>query len=122
MGFTDGFYKALGYFLGYLWMWGMFTLGKQLFNEYQRKLKTVVVILGVSSLLAFLTWGTAGTHIEDSDPYMGGGETVTDYHATNAQRNKDATLIFLLSFPSGCAGLGSAARSKRSKSGDEHKS
>ena len=116
MGFTDGFYQALGHFLGLVWVWGMFRFSQMLFEDYKRKLKTFVVILGISLLLGFLSWSSVGTHVEDSDPVFGGGDTVTDYEATHSQRNKAGTFIFLLSFLPACAGLLSAAKSADSKS------
>jgi hypothetical protein len=116
MGFMDGFYQVLGHFLGLFWMWGMFRLSQMLFADYKLKVKTFIVILGISLLLGFLSWSSLGTHVEDSDPLVGGGETVTDYEPTHSQRNKAGTFIFLLSFLPACAGLLLVAKSTDSKS------
>jgi hypothetical protein len=37
-------------------------------------------------VLAFILGSTLGTHVEDADPYRGGGETVTDFEPTDLER------------------------------------
>jgi len=98
MGFTDGIYAALKYFLAAAWIAAMYRLGKELHQSYGSRLKTFFIILTMSSVLGLLRWSNLGTHVEDADPVTGGGDVVTDYEPSAVQRNRAATLIFLLSF------------------------
>jgi drug/metabolite transporter (DMT)-like permease len=98
MGYADGFYQALGYFLAVGWIWIAFRGGREAYQHYRSRFKAFLLILAVSLGLAFLSRTNLGTHVEDADPVMGGGDVVTDYEPTDAQRNKAATLTFLLSF------------------------
>ena len=100
MGFTDGISRAFGYFLGALWIWAMYRAGLLLRKEYRSRLRILAVILGVTGALTYMSWSTVGTHLEDSDEplFGGGGNVVEDYKPTNAQRNRAATTVFLLTF------------------------
>ena len=105
MGYTAGFYQALGYFLAAGWITIAFRGGREAYRYYRSRFKAFLLILAISFGPAFLSRTDLGTHIENADPLMGGGDVVTDYEPTDAQRNQAATLIFLLSFLPGLAGL-----------------
>jgi hypothetical protein len=98
MGYADGFYQALGYFLAVGWIWIAFRGGREAYEHYRSRFKAFLLILTVSLGLSFLGRTNLGTHVEDGDPVIGGGDVVTDNEPTDAQRNKVATLIFLISF------------------------
>lgn len=98
MGYADGFYEAVRCFLAVGWVWIAFRCGRGALQHYRSRFKAFLLILAVSLALAFLSRTSVGTHVEDADPFMGGGDVVTDYEPTDAERNKAATVIFLLSF------------------------
>lgn len=98
MGYAEGFYQALGYFLAVGWIWIAFRGGREAYEHYRSRFKAILLILTVSLGLAFLSRTNFGTHVEDADPIVGGGDVVTDYEPTAAQRNKAAMLVFLISF------------------------
>lgn len=110
VGVVDGIQETVGRFLGVLLVVGMYHLGKILLKEYKSKLKTFLVLLGISAFLAFMAWSILGTHVEDADPLFGGGDRIVDYEPTLAQKNRHGTVIFLMSFGSACAGLWSSAK------------
>jgi hypothetical protein len=98
MGYSDGFHQALGYFLAAGWIWIAFLGGREAYRHYHSRFKAFLLILTISLGLGFLGRSNLGSHVDDADPVMGGGDVVTDYEPTDAQRHKAATLIFLLSF------------------------
>ena len=49
-------------------------------------------------VIAFLAWGSYGTHREDVDPLFGGGEILQDFEPTSQERNKHGLVIFLATF------------------------
>jgi hypothetical protein len=116
MGFTDGIYAALKYFLAAAWIMAMYRLGKELHQSNGSRLKTFLIILSVSSVLGLLRWSNLGTHVEDADPVTGGGDVVADYEPSAAQRNRAATLIFLLSFLPASVSLLNRSESRKSTS------
>lgn len=64
----------------------MYQLGLFLHKEYRSKLKVLAIILGITSVLTYLSWSILGTHTEgDDDPIFGFDETVQDYKPTTAQ-------------------------------------
>lgn len=108
MGFTDGIWRAVGYFLAALWIWSMYRAGQLLHKGYRSKVRITAVILGIVGMFTYMSWSTLGTHVErDDEPlFGGGGELVTDYKPTNAQRNRAATTVFLLTLlPLAAGGL-----------------
>lgn len=113
-GFGAGFWQALSYFAAFGWMWIVFRFARHSVDEHASKLKVFGVVLATSAAFAFFSWSSLGTHVEDADPVMGGGDVVTDYKA-NAERNKDATIMFLLTFVPGVAAL---AKEDKRKSSD----
>jgi hypothetical protein len=98
MGFAAGLHQAVRYFLAAGWIWIAFRFSLLLRQEYHSKTKAFVATLGASLLLAFIGWSVMGTHVEDADPVMGGGEVVVDYEPTHARRTETGTLIFFITF------------------------
>jgi hypothetical protein len=108
MGFADGIWRAVAYFLAALWIWAMYRLGLSLHKEHRSKLKILAIILGITGVLTYMSWSSLGTHVEGNDEplFGGGGDVVRDYKPTTAQRNRASTTIFLLSFlPLAAGGL-----------------
>lgn len=48
----------------------------------------------LSGGLAFLAWGAYGTHTENEDFLMGGGDTVVDFVPSNKERNEHGLFLF----------------------------
>jgi hypothetical protein len=107
MGFTDGIWRAVGYFLAALWIWSMYRAGQLLHKEYRSKVRITAVILGIVGMFTYISWRTLGTHVEgDDEPLLDDGNLIRDYKPTNAQRNRAATTVFLLTFlPLAAGGL-----------------
>jgi len=106
MGFSDGISRAFVYFLSALWIWAMYRLGVFLHKEYRSKIKILAIILGITGVLTYMSWSSLGTHVQnDDEPLFGsGGDVVRDYKPGLAQKNRAATMIFLLTFLSLAAG------------------
>lgn len=58
------------------------------------KARAYLWAIGISLLLAAVSWANYGTHTENDDPLFGGGEIVTDFGPTDDQRNRHGLLIF----------------------------
>jgi hypothetical protein len=114
MGFTDGIYAALKYFLAAAWIVAMYRLGKELHRSNGSRLKTFLIILSMSSVLGLLRWSNLRTHVEGADPVTGRGDVVADYEPSAVQRNRAATLIFLLSFLPASVSLLNRGESRKS--------
>jgi hypothetical protein len=97
-GYEAGLLQAVRYFVAFVWMRIVFSFTRHSANEGARKWKVLGIVFAASLFLAFLSWSNLGTHVENADPVTGGGDTVTDYEPTDAERNQSATLIFLLTF------------------------
>ena len=122
-GFEDGLFTALRYFLALFPIWVMYRLGSYRDRKPSRstyllisrlnpstlsRLHTLLLVLGISLILAFVARSALGTHIEGGDevgnPWGDPGERVEDYHPTEAQRNAAGTTVFLLLFLPGLVG------------------
>jgi hypothetical protein len=114
MGFTEGIYAAVKYFLAAAWIVAMYRLGKELHRNNGSRLKTLFIILSLSSVLGVLRWSNLGTHVEGADPVTGGGDVVADYEPSTVARNRAATLIFLLSFLPASVSLLNRGESRKS--------
>lgn len=97
MGFTDGIWQAVAYFLAALWIWTMYRAGQHIHKEHRSRIRITAIILGIVGLFTYFSWSTLGTYVEgDPDLFFGDGDTIRDYQPTNVQRNRAATTIFLL--------------------------
>jgi heme/copper-type cytochrome/quinol oxidase subunit 4 len=95
MEYTNEVLKAIYLLIRFFIIFLAFAVARHFAKESKRAhwkvyLLTFVIIIG----LALLSSYTLGTHIEDSDPLYGGGETVTDYESTYEQRIKHGIFIF----------------------------
>jgi hypothetical protein len=81
----------------------MYRAGLLLRKEYRSRLKILAIILGVAGVLTLMSWSTLGEHFDedDADPLGGPASLVADEDrppTTPAQKNRDATTVFLLTF------------------------
>jgi hypothetical protein len=118
MGYADGGYLALGWFLRTGWMVGFFLFGRLLAEGYDKKYKAFFVILAFSFVLACMGGSNLGTHVIGGEPGSGSEDVVTDYQLTDAQRNKTITAIFLVSLLPGSVGILNGRYSAGRKLGD----
>lgn len=58
-----------------------------------------VKVVGACAFLAFLSWSSYGTHVEDADPIHGGGDVVEDFKPTKQQRDEHGLAIFFTITP-----------------------
>lgn len=86
-------------------MFVAFRGGDEAYRHFHSRLKAFLLVLAVASVLSFVAWSGVGTHVGGDDPIVGGGDVVTDYEPTAAQRNKSATVIFLITFLPALVGL-----------------
>lgn len=62
-----------------------------------QKFQAYLYALVISAFLAFMSWGSYGTHVEDADPLYGsGGTTVVDFEPTDEERRQHAFKMFTI--------------------------
>ena len=50
------------------------------------------------AVIALVSWAFYGTHVEGEDPLWGGGELISDFEPTPAERNQHGLTICLATF------------------------
>ena len=87
----DALFLLFRFFLVYM----VYVLANHFASESKcHRVKAYIWALGVSAVLAGISWENHGTHTEDGDPLYGGGETVVDFEPTKDQRNRHGMFIF----------------------------
>jgi hypothetical protein len=75
----------------------MYRAGLSLRQDCRSRVKVLAIILGIASVMTYMSWSRLGTHNEGvDDPISGFDDTIRDYMPTAAQRNRAATTILLL--------------------------
>lgn len=91
----DGFWEALGVLLQMAFLYALFIAARTV-SEKANRWKACGFCIGLALFLGLMSYETIGTHVEDSDPLFGGGETIQDYAPTGQERSDGAVKVFTL--------------------------
>lgn len=82
-------YAGLAYHFGYAGLVLLaYYFGYEMGNAYKNKWQNYFTVFYLVTIVCLALWASYGTHIEDSDPLTGGGETVQDFEPTAKERNE----------------------------------
>lgn len=92
--FPDSLWEPLKLLLKWALLGFSYMVGTYFSDLNEEKWKTCITIFYGISILTIASWAGLGTHLENSDPLFGGGDTVVDFIPTAVERSNHAINIF----------------------------
>lgn len=111
-------FEAVAFLIRGCIVYGIFKVARKATAESVcPRLKAYAWAIWISIVLAFLSWGNLGTHMEDGDPIRGGGDQVVDFVPTTDERNQHGIFVFTVLVITSLSGTHMGLRDRFAKEG-----